>query len=52
MCDEFQNRMQTSICSDVFNHKSAGDAEKHASRTLPLCPMNFLPGDFMFANAV
>lgn len=40
------------ICSDVFYHNSAGDAEKHASRTLPLCPMNFPPGDFMFANAV
>lgn len=52
MCDEFQNRMQTFIGSDVFYHNSAGDAEKHASRTLPLCPLNFLRGDFMFANAV
>jgi len=28
--DRFRNRMQTSICSDVFYRNSAGDAEKLA----------------------
>lgn len=40
------------IWHDVFYHSSAGDAEQHATRTLLLCPMNFLPGDCTFANAV
>lgn len=35
---EFQTRMQIIIYSDALYHCSAGDAQKHANRTLQLCP--------------